>query len=95
MALQKDKETSFGVVGNYHRLIQFNISALDWSGGLTVALYKDSQARLDGKEPLELKSYGTPANVFSPANMNNSDPISLAYAWIMSNDPFYGDALSV
>lgn len=55
MALQKEIQSKFGVVGNYLRITQIDIKAASNILDIRVDVYKDKAARDAKKAPLEQK----------------------------------------
>ena len=55
MGLEKEIETGTGAVGNYHRIKHIVINVQMSKAVFEVESYKDHQARIDKKRPLETK----------------------------------------
>lgn len=95
MALQKDKNTVFDVIANYHKIIRIDLNAMDWSGIVLLATYKDQLACDDNKSPMETQNIQLDPGVYAPENMAISNAVSLSYTWIKANVPFFSDAIDV
>ncbi len=53
MALQKSKETQFGISGNYWRIGQLNCNYDRVDAVCTILLYVDEASRLAGNQPVD------------------------------------------
>jgi hypothetical protein len=56
MAIQKTLQTSFGVEANYWKILRTN-EAFPGSTEVFLAGYANEQARRDGKQPFEIKTF--------------------------------------
>lgn len=57
MALEKVKDSKFGVSGNYHRIVNIDIKPKINRVIIIVDLYKDKAARDNNKSPLDSMSF--------------------------------------
>lgn len=96
MALQKDTDTVYGVIGNYHKIVKLDVNTMNWSAIVVVSVWKDEQARDDDKSPLKADTFELPSGSMNPIiASNNSCMIEIAYDWIKDNIEFYYDAIDV
>lgn len=91
MALQKSKELDTGVTGTYWRVVQVFLHAGQPTEA-RVLLYKDAQARQDGKAPLTglLYSWSGADDPCTVDAMDASNPYSLVYAKLKTLLEFSG-----
>jgi hypothetical protein len=57
MALIKEKQTGYGVAGNYWRILQTSFDVSGFSTSCLIALYKDHDSRESGCYPLDSSSF--------------------------------------
>lgn len=81
MALIKEKTLNSGVTGEYWRIIETNISYQSQLAHVTIGLYKDKQARLDGKDTLATQSFDWSGEdfPFTIDELTRCNPVQLSY----------------
>jgi hypothetical protein len=82
MALIKQKEAhNTGAMGEYWRILETNISYESKLSRISLGLYKNKQARLDGKAPLDYQYFNWDGEnfPFTVEELNNSNPIAISY----------------
>lgn len=88
MALQKTKEMSTGLSGNYWRVLTMLLQRTTDMAEIGVALYKDATARQAGKEPMAV-SYHSVA--MSLADLQEADDaVEAAYSALKELPAFDG-----
>ena len=84
MALIKQQEQSSGVTGEYWRILETNISYQSQLARVVLGLYKDKQARNDGKETLHIESFDWSGEdfPFTIDELTRCNPVQLSYVKI-------------
>ena len=86
MALQLEKQTVYGVIGDYHRITSARFTAKE-KLMLEVCVYASEQARLDNKEPLALEQHQFDA---SYAELENKSIVKLGYEKLKALPQYQG-----
>lgn len=81
MALVKTKTLENGFEAEYWKVLETNINYLNKNSHVTIGLYKDKQARIDGKRPVETQSFDWAGDnfPFTVGAMEQENVIAISY----------------
>lgn len=86
MALQLTKEMDDGNSGNYWKVMGMSLVRSDDKAIVTLALYKDSDARQAEKQAMTVRQYTLSG--FDITSMDAGNPVALAYTKLKELDEF-------
>jgi len=94
MGLQLSHEIATGHTGNYWAIDELYIEPIKREAGVRLRLWKDQQARIDGKPPMTLRTYGWHDEDY-PYDLATLDtvgknPMNIAYDIIKTKPEFEG-----
>jgi len=81
MALQLEVSLPSGVAGSYWKVIRTYIDHYLLESTVHIALFRDQQARQDGKQPMQVRQFKLNGNLFpyTMEAMNSSNVVEIGY----------------
>ena len=90
MAIQKTFSQPSGLEYGYHKVSVISVNTITKKGSCVVQSFISSQTRLDGKKPVDIKSYNLPDSIFTTLDLSESDARALAYTHLKTLPEFSG-----
>lgn len=93
MAIQKNKTSKFGVVGNYWKIINVHVYRLENRLQCSIGLFVSEQAYNEGSKPLDVLEYCFEESDYDFLPEDNV--LEKCYIKIKNSDLFFQDAVDV